>query len=229
MANSRYNLHATRGWVIVAVVLQLAALISGHVIQAQERNSEPSTFASTTTETAWMVTGIIFIVLFAVAVIVCIYLWYLRNQKVKEIRHLESLRGDAKDNRNVWYGGAHISESSLSSWDVTLVPMSWAAALATVASDDAFRSFIVSSVSSASLMDLPSEPLAAGSLLGVAGRSLSRLVKLPQATLNLLIFCCVAVRMLVSSSILPEVPCIDSSWRSTSCSAGKRNNVVGYR
>uniref|UniRef100_A0A182II00 Uncharacterized protein n=1 Tax=Anopheles arabiensis TaxID=7173 RepID=A0A182II00_ANOAR len=90
--------------VCAIVTLLLPAVASGHVIQAQERVGEATPLAGTDAETAWMVTGIIFIVLFAVAVIVCIYLWYLRNAKVKELRHLQNLRA-GKDHQNVWYGG----------------------------------------------------------------------------------------------------------------------------
>lgn len=63
--------------------------------------------ASTTPEVAWMVTAIIFIVLFALAIILVIYLWYLRNSKIKELRALQTSRDD-KNNRNVWYGGSYI-------------------------------------------------------------------------------------------------------------------------
>uniref|UniRef100_A0A182MAR4 Uncharacterized protein n=1 Tax=Anopheles culicifacies TaxID=139723 RepID=A0A182MAR4_9DIPT len=106
MEHNHRDQNAVRVCTIVALVLP--ALVDGYVIRAddsvQERNGDASAFAGTDAETAWMVTGIIFIVLFVLAVIVCIYLWYLRNAKVKELRHLENIRA-GKDHRNVWYGG----------------------------------------------------------------------------------------------------------------------------
>lgn len=63
--------------------------------------------AQTQTEVAWMVTAIIFIVLFALSISLVIYLWYLRNAKIKELRALQTTRND-KNSRNVWYGGSYM-------------------------------------------------------------------------------------------------------------------------
>ncbi|KFB40585.1 membrane protein ORF30 [Anopheles sinensis] len=104
---------------MIVVVLTLATCTSGHIIRQAgsedskaipEAYNDAVPFAGTDAETAWMVTAIIFIVLFALAIIVCIYLWYLRNAKMKELRHLQNIRlGTNKDNQNVWYGGgAHM-------------------------------------------------------------------------------------------------------------------------
>lgn len=63
--------------------------------------------AQTQSEVAWMVTAIIFIVLFALAISLVIYLWHLRNAKIKELRALQTTRND-KNSRNVWYGGSYM-------------------------------------------------------------------------------------------------------------------------
>lgn len=64
-------------------------------------------FAQTQTEVAWMVTAIIFIILFALSIVLVIYLWYLRNAKIRELRALQTTRND-KNGRNVWYGGSYM-------------------------------------------------------------------------------------------------------------------------
>uniref|UniRef100_A0A182IZ58 Uncharacterized protein n=1 Tax=Anopheles atroparvus TaxID=41427 RepID=A0A182IZ58_ANOAO len=112
----RFGDTLARAFAIVG--LTLVSIASGHTIQRSgadpnaipEAYYVPVAFSGTDSETAWMVTAIIFIVLFALCVIVCIYLWYLRNAKMKELRYIQNVHSGAnKNNQNVWYGGgAHM-------------------------------------------------------------------------------------------------------------------------
>lgn len=59
-------------------------------------------------DNAWMAIGIIFIILFALAVMLAIYLWILRLRKINEFNRYVALQEQGlqnKQNRNVWYGG----------------------------------------------------------------------------------------------------------------------------
>lgn len=66
-------------------------------------------------EDAWMVVAIIFIILFGILVITCVYICFLRNRRLQELQRVQASQMayqrsyEAQQNKNYWNrNGSHM-------------------------------------------------------------------------------------------------------------------------
>jgi hypothetical protein len=87
----------------------IPTLESNRDLSINEQNNEYSKFEllNRCTDNKWMVLAIIFIILFLLAFIACIFLFVLRIRTIKAIRQEQAMQNKPNP-RNVWYGGNHI-------------------------------------------------------------------------------------------------------------------------